>query len=441
MEYDVGFVGLGYVGLSTAVCFSNRRMKVLGIEIDTNKISQIRKAKTPIHEKDMSELLKKAIDKNNLVVSSDYNELQKTRIIFLTVGTPSTKTGSIDVRYIRQATKEIAKIIKSIDEYFLIVVKSTVVPGTSNNIIKKDLEKYSNKKSGKHFGIVANPEFLQEGKAIHDTFYPDRLVIGADSKKELIMIKNLYKKFYRQLPPVIKTSLVNAELIKYSNNSFLATKISFMNYIARIAEEIPGADVNDIKNALGLDKRISDSFLNAGLGFGGSCFPKDVRALIAFSESVRVESDILKSVMRINNTQFLQIISLLRNKLGTINNKKISILGLSFKPNTDDIREATSIKIIEKLLKHGAKITVYDPVAIPNIKQIFGTSIKYTKNARSCLKSSECCLLVTEWEEFKKLNNDDIVKLMKNPLIIDGRRLFSKNHFKKPVEYYAIGLG
>ena len=251
---------------------------------------------------------------------------------------------------------------------------------------------------------------------------------------------NLFKKIYRKNLPIVYTTPSNAELIKYANNSLLATKISFMNYIARIAEQIPDGDVEEIKNAIGMDKRISESFLNAGLGFGGSCFPKDVKALIAFSKELNINSDILQSVLTINDTQFMSVFEVLNKELGALQGKKISILGLSFKPETDDIRDAISLKIIKKLLDKKAIVRVYDPIANDNVRDIYGKSISYASNSESCIKGSECCIIVTEWKEFKSLEPKDFIKLMKNPLIIDGRRIFSKKKFSK-LEYYAIGLG
>lgn len=439
MEYDVAFVGLGYVGLSTSVCFANRGINVLGIDIDSKKLNKIKKANSPIHEKGINELLEKAIKKNKLSLSKNITDVSKTKIIFLTVGTPSKKDGSIDFRYINQAVKDIGISIKYAEQYFIIVIKSTVIPGTTSRIIK-DLERYSGKTGSIDFGVIVNPEFLQEGNAINDTLNPDKIVIGSNSEKDKIIISKLYRKIYKKNLPIINTTPGNAELIKYANNSLLATKISFMNYIARLAERIPEGDVVEIKNAIGMDKRISESFLNAGLGFGGSCFPKDVKALIAFSKNLGVEAEILQSVIKINDTQFMSVFNILNDKLGKLERKKISILGLSFKPETDDVRDATSIKIIKRLLRKKAVVRVYDPIANNNIKKIFGNSITYAMDSKSCLRNADCCIIVTEWNEFKKLNADDFIKVMRRPLIIDGRRIFSKKKFKK-LEYQAIGLG
>ena len=439
MKYDATIIGLGYVGLSTGICFASKGISILGIDIDRKKIQMIRNGKSPIFEKNMSVLLKKVVKNGKLKVQSNYDEIHKSKIIFLAVGTPSNTDGSINLRYIKTAIKNIGTSIKKSNEYFVIVIKSTVVPNTSDKI-KKDLEKYSGKTSGKDFGIIVNPEFLQEGKAIQDTLYPDRIIIGHSSKRDKMIIMELYKKIYRKIPPTVYTTPNNAELVKYSTSTFLALKISYINYIARLAEKIPGGDIVEIKTAMSLDKRISESFLNAGLGFGGSCFPKDIRAIKSFSKDNGINSEILKSIIEINRTQPLRVITMVKKKLGNVQKKNISILGLSFKPGTDDMRDAVSIVIIKKLIKLKAKIKVYDPIAINNAKMIFGNSIKYSKNPVDCIKNTDCCILVTEWNEFKNLKPQDFVKQMNRPLLIDGRRLYEKSIFQNYLEYNAIGL-
>ena len=439
MEYDAAIIGLGYVGLSTAICFANRGIKVLGIDIDQKKVQKIRTGKSPIFEKNMPILLKKVVKNGKLNVQSNYDEICKSKIIFLAVGTPSNNNGSINLKYIKAAIKHIGLSIKKSNEYFLIVIKSTTVPNTSEKI-RRDLERYSEKTSGINFGIIVNPEFLQEGKAIQDTLYPDRIIIGHSSKKDKKIIMKFYKKIYRKIPPVVYTTPNNAELIKYSTSTFLALKISYINYIARLAEKIPGGDIVEIKTAMSLDKRISESFLNAGLGFGGSCFPKDIRAITSFSEDNGINSDILKSIIEINRTQPLRVITIIKKKLDDLQKKNISILGLSFKPGTDDMRNAVSITIIKKLITLKAKIKVYDPIAMKNAKRIFGNSIQYSKNPVDCIKNADCCILVTEWSEFKNLKPQDFVKQMNRPLLIDGRRLYEKSIFQKYLEYNAIGL-
>jgi len=322
------------------------------------------------------------------------------------------------------------------------VVKSTVIPGTTENIVKPILEESSGKRCGTDFGLCMNPEFLREGSALHDTFNPDRIVIGEYDKKSGDILEALYREFYAEkMPPIIRTTPVNAELIKYANNAFLATKISFINTIANICDRIPGADVTVVAKGIGLDKRIGPLFLNAGLGYGGSCLPKDLRALIQYSKNLGYEPKLLEAVESVNNSQPQRAIELCKKLLGELRGKRVAILGLAFKPNTDDIREAPSITIIRQLLKEGARVVAYDPVAIPNAKAIFKDDIEYASSAIECLKNADCCILVTEWEEFKKLKPEDFIQNMRTPILLDGRRLFDPEEFSRKIRFMAIGLG
>ena len=322
------------------------------------------------------------------------------------------------------------------------MIKSTVVPGTTQDLVKPILEKESKKKCGSDFGLCMNPEFLRQGSAFEDTIHTDRIVIGEYDKKSGDTLENLYKDFYgKNTPPTIRTTLSTAELIKYASNSLLATKISFINTIANICEKIPGADVKTVAPAMGLDKRIGPLFLNAGLGYGGSCFPKDVKALIAHSKNLGYHLTLLESVENVNKTQPLKAVQFCKELLGNLKGKHIAILGLAFKPDTDDMREARAIPIINQLIKEGANVTAYDPVAIPIAKTIFKNKIQYATSAIECLKNADCCILVTEWDEFKKLKPEDFIKNMKQPILIDGRRIYNPEEFSKKLKFAAIGLG
>ncbi|MHA1333998.1 MAG: UDP-glucose dehydrogenase family protein, partial [Candidatus Odinarchaeia archaeon] len=305
------------------------------------------------------------------------------------------------------------------------------------------LEEYSGKICGKDFGLCVNPEFLREGNAVHDMLNPSKIIIGSDNREAAHMLKNFYLNFYREeCPPILITNFSTAEMIKYANNAFLATKISFINEIANICESIPGADVKIVAKALGLDSRINPKFLNAGLGFGGSCFPKDVKAIIQLSHELRYTPKILEAVLEVNEQQPLRVIKLIKNKLGTLRGKKIAILGVAFKPETDDIREAPSLKIINALINEGANVTVYDPKALENVKKIFGNKIEYCSSTKECIHQAECCIVVTEWNEFRKLTPEDFKLLMKTPLLIDGRRMYDPQIFiDKKIQYFGIGLG
>jgi UDPglucose 6-dehydrogenase len=346
------------------------------------------------------------------------------------------------LKFIESSAHDIGKALRKKDTYHIAIVKSTVVPGTTQSVVKPILEWESKKACGVGFGLCMNPEFLRQGSAFQDTVNADRVVIGAYDKRSGDVLEDLYKGFYSErLPPLIRTTLSTAELIKYASNSMLATKISFINTIANICEKIPGADVKVVAAAMGLDKRIGPLFLDAGLGYGGSCFPKDVKALIACSKGLGYFPELLESVESVNKLQPLKAVQLCKELLGSLKGKRIAILGLAFKPDTDDMREARVIPIINQLVAEGANVVAYDPVAIPVAKSIFKDRVDYADSAISCLKNADCCLLVTEWDEFKRLTPEDYLANMKQPILIDGRRIYSPELFGKRVTFRAIGLG
>jgi len=443
MNYSISVVGMGYVGLSTAVTFAKKGYHVIASTHDSDKVAMINEGTAPFYEPELHEALKEVVKKKMLRVTLDTEEaILSTDITFITVGTPSKPDGSIDLQYIENSVYEIGEALRKKETYHLIVVKSTVLPGTTEKIVKPIIEKRSGKNCGVEFGLCMNPEFLREGSALQDTLNPDRVVIGEYDKKSGDILESLYRDFYvEKVPPIIRTNLATAELIKYASNAFLASKISFINFIANLCQKIPGADVKTVAEGMGLDKRIGPLFLNAGLGYGGSCFPKDVKALIAHSKSLGCDPSLLEAVEKINESQPYKAIELCKTFLGDLKDKKIAILGLAFKPNTDDMREARSIPIINQLLKEGAKITAYDPAAIENAKSIFKNKIVYASSAIKCIKGADCCILVTEWEEFKKLKSEDFVENMKQPILIDGRRIYNPEEFSKKIKFAAIGLG
>jgi UDPglucose 6-dehydrogenase len=438
----VSIVGLGYVGLTTALCLASRGINVVGVDVDTSKIDAINNKRLPIHEPGLDRTLIDAVEKGFTSTS----EILQSDIYFITVGTPSKKDGSVDLRYIEKASDEIGGAIKSggADGYPLVIVKSTVPPGTTRNIVKPKVERVSGEKVGVDFGLCSNPEFLREGSAVVDTLSPDRIVIGEYDEKSGDALEDLYRSFYGadKMPPLIRTSIENAELTKYANNAFLAMKVSYINEIAHLCEKIPGADVSVVAKGIGLDKRIGERFLNAGLGWGGSCFPKDVKALIAFSKNIGYNPLIVSGTLEVNEKQPLIAVEMAKKALGKLKGKRIAILGLAFKPDTDDIREAVSLKIVSKLLEEGALITAYDPAAKPNAEKIFANRVSYSNSPLECINKAHCCIIVTEWDEFKKLTCDDFLTNMENPIVIDGRRIFSPKDFAgKGIKLLAIGLG
>jgi len=425
MMKKIGIVGAGYVGISTAVLFAELGHRVTLVDIDKEKVEKINAGKAPIYEKGLQELLEKHVGKT-LSATTSYDIINESDIIFICVGTPSKEDGSINLDYVRKSSEEISERIGG---YKVIVVKSTVLPGTTENVVIPILEKGSGKNVGKDFGVCMNPEFLREGNAIYDSFHPDRIVIGEYDKKSGNILEDLYKPLNA---PIFRTNLKTAEMIKYASNAFLATKISFANEIANICEKIGGVDVYDVMKGVGMDHRISPYFLNAGVGFGGSCFPKDLKALIKFSEEKSYKPILLKSVLEVNDYQPKHLVDRIEEKVGSLKGKNVCILGLSFKPNTDDVRESRAIIIVNELIKRGAHIIAYDPKAKENFRKLF-PNIIYVDNVDDALKKAEICIIQADWDEFKNLDYSRYKNLV---LIADGRRTISK---KIDIPYITVG--
>ena len=440
----ISIVGTGYVGLCTGVGFASKGFRVIMSTHSQEKVDSINKGIPPFYEPDLKETLKAAITKGNLkCVTEREQAVIGTDITFVAVGTPSQPDGSINLDYIKEAAEDIGTALTKKNEYHVVVVKSTVIPGTTENVVKPLLEEYSKKRCGTKIGLCMNPEFLREGSAMYDTLHPDRIVIGEHDQKSGNTLQSLFNSFYEtETPPIIRTTIPTAELIKYANNSFLATKISFINQIANICQKTSNTDVAAVAKGIGLDHRINPKFLKAGLGYGGSCFPKDVKALIAYSRSLGYKPNLLEAVEEVNQEQPYKALELAKESMGNLKGKRIAILGLSFKPETDDMREAVSVKIISKLLEEGASVVGYDPVAVPTAKTIFGNRIEYAVSSVKCLKDTDCCIIVTEWEEFQKLTPEDFINNMRNPVVIDGRKIYNPKLFlQNKINYSAIGLG
>ena len=414
----IGIIGLGYVGLITGVGFASPGNKVVGIDVDEKKIEKINKGESPIYEKDLESKLKE--NKENFTATTKIEELKDCEIIFICVGTPSKEDGSIDLKYIKQAAEDISKIL---DSYKIIVVKSTVIPGTTESLIK-----ILGKKVGRDFGLAMNPEFLKEGSALKDFFEPDRIVVGSYDEKTKEILEELYKDFNC---PKIFTNIKTAEMIKYASNAFLATKISFINEIGNICKKL-GIDVYDVAEGMGYDKRIGREFLNAGIGFGGSCFPKDVKALIAKAKEIGYDPKLLQEVIEINEKQPFKKIEIVKKKVSNLKNKKIALLGLTFKPHTDDIRESRAIPIIQKLIEEDAIIHAHDPKGIENTKLIFpeNEKLRYIEDPQEAIDKSDIVLLLTEWPHFRKLD-------FKDKLVVDGRNVIPKEQ-REGLNYEGI---
>ena len=419
----ISIVGAGYVGLATGVGFTSKGHSVICVDVDAEKVKKLNRGEPPIYEPMLAEYLRRALEGNLFEATTELTKaIRESEVIFISVGTPSKPDGSIDLGFIEQASRDIGRAIRSKESYSVVTVKSTVVPGTTEEVVIPLLEKYSGKKASTNFGVCMNPEFLREGQALSDFFNPDRVVIGELDKRSGDTLYQLYRDFEC---PIIRTDLKTAEMIKYASNAFLATKISFINEIGNICKRL-GIDVYEVARGMGLDRRISPHFLNAGIGFGGSCFPKDLRALIARARELGYEPKLLESVMALNESQPFRLLDLLKKHLPDLRGRTIGILGLAFKPGTDDIRGAPSIRIVGELLREGAMVKAYDPKAMDNFRMIF-PHLYYCESMEEVL-DSDAILILTEWEEFRKLDYSGKV-------VIDGRKI---NEARKARVYEGI---
>lgn len=412
---NISIIGAGYIGLITGAGFAEKGHKIICVDVVKEKVDIINSGKSPIYEKGLDEIIKKNIGRNLTATTNIRDAVLNSDVIFICVGTPPNNDGESDLRFVKEATENIGKILAEKNSYNVVVVKSTVLPGTTEGIIIPLLEKNSKKKFGKDFGVVMNPEFLREGVALEDFLNPDRIVIGSIDKKSGDLIESLYSKFDSK---VFRTDLKTAEMIKYASNAFLATKISFINEIGNICKEL-GIDVYDVAKGIALDHRINPYFLNAGLGFGGSCFPKDLKALIHKSRNLGYKPELLNSVLSVNSRQVKILLKIAKKKIGNFRNKKIAVLGLAFKKDTNDVRDTQSFPVIEELLNEGAIITAYDPQAEENTRRVFGNRIKYANSADNALMNSELALILTDWDEFSNLD----FSRMKERIVIDARNV------------------
>lgn len=404
---NINILGAGYVGLVTGACLAEHGHNIICVDIDQKKVQMINNGKSLIYEPELNSLLKKnkrRIKATNYVDSA----VKDSDITFICLGTPSKKDGGIDLSYIKKGSEEIGKNLKQKD-WHIVIIKSTVLPGTTKDFVIPILEKKSGKKANVDFGVAVNPEFLREGKAVKDFLEPDRIVIGTTDKKTKNVLEKLYQSFNC---PKIFTGLSEAEMIKYASNAFLATKISFINEIGNLCKKL-GIDTYEVADGIGRDRRIGRAFLDSGVGWGGSCFPKDVKALIAKAKETGEKTRILEEVVKVNDLQPLKMIELLKKYIPNLKGKKIGVLGLAFKKDTDDIRESRSIPIIKRLIEEKAFVKAYDPKAIENFKKLF-PNIKYC-NSNEVMKS-DAILILTDWDEFRKLN-------YKGKIVVDGRHI------------------
>ncbi|MEJ8307243.1 UDP-glucose/GDP-mannose dehydrogenase family protein [Saccharibacillus sacchari] len=425
------FIGTGYVGLVSGVCFSEIGNQVTCVDKDLDKVERLKKGEVPIYEPGLQELMEKNSAIGNLKFTADLtNSVNEADVVFICVGTPSLPSGEANLEYVEQVAQDIALAMNG---YKIIVTKSTVPVGT-NDKIKKIISQLS----PHAFDVVSIPEFLREGSAVKDTLNPDRIIIGTSSERAAATLTELHRPLTNE---IMVTEVRSAEMIKYASNAFLATKISFINEIANICEKV-GADVTHVAQGMGYDKRIGSSFLQAGIGYGGSCFPKDTHALIQIAGNVDYEFKLLKSVVEVNNDQRFNIIAKLNHSLGDLQGKTIGIWGLAFKPNTDDVREAPALDIIKTLLQEGAIVKAYDPIATDNFRRFFRNEadVEWCDSAMDAAASSDALCLLTDWAEFKDINLQQLNGAMKQPVLIDGRNVYSRKQLADTTfQYYSIG--
>ena len=429
---DISIIGSGYVGLVTGACFADVGHNVICVDNDRRKVEALRSGKVPIYEPGLEEVIHRNVSAHRLrFTESTEDGVNHSQVVFIAVPTPPLADGSVDLTFIEKVAREIAAVLK---EYRVIVDKSTV-PVKTGEKVADTIRRYN--KAGVDFDVVSNPEFLREGCAVNDLMNPDRIVIGSNSDRALALMKKIYEPF---MAPIMVTDINSAELIKHAANSFLALKISYINAISAICEA-SGADVEKVADGIGADKRIGRSFLNAGLGYGGSCFPKDLAAFIAISEQLGVPFTLLKEVQEVNKAQRERFVKKIRDTLWVLKDKKIAIWGLTFKPDTDDVRSSVAIDVANDLLREGAVVQAYDPKGMAKVEELkLCPGIVMKGSALEAATDAEALILATEWNEFNNIDLDEVKKAMHTPIVFDGRNLFDPGTMTQlGFQYYSIG--
>lgn len=431
---NLAIIGTGYVGLVTGACFADFGVNVICVDKDEHKIELLKRAHIPIYEPGLKEVVEKNLQQGRLTFTTDIDgAIQRSLVIMIAVGTPPRGDGSTDLSYVEEVARRIAK---NLNGYKLIVTKSTVPVGTGS-LIEEIIFKECG--PGAHFDVASNPEFLREGSAVEDFMRPDRVVIGARSERAKEILKELYAPLYLIETPFVITDVETAELIKYASNVFLALKISFINEIANLCELV-GADVHVVAKAMGLDRRIGPKFLHPGPGFGGSCLPKDTLGLLDMARKRGYEFRLMEAVVEINRLQRVRMVEKIKRSVGNLRGKTLGILGLSFKPNTDDIRESPAIDIIERLLEKGASIKVYDPAGIPNAKRILKDRVHYCRDPYETARGSDCLVIVTEWNQFRNLDVERLMSELKEPVVVDLRNIYDPSRMRcLGFKYTSVG--
>jgi len=424
---EVSIVGSGYVGTTVAACFADLGHNVINIDIDESVVEMINAGNAPIHEEGLSELIAKHAGPNGtgrLRATTDYTAVRDTEVTFLCLPTPQNDDGSIDLSIMEAGASQLGETLADAADWHTVVVKSTVIPGSTADTITPILEAESGKTAGEDFGVGMNPEFLREGTAVHDFLNPDKVVLGADDDRALEDMRSVFDPLVEAADaPVVETDTRTAEMIKYANNSFLAAKVSLINDIGNICKEL-GVDAYEVADAIGLDDRISEQFLQSGVGFGGSCFPKDVRAIISTAEETDYDPAVLNAAIEVNNRQPERLVALLADHLdGEFEGAQIAVLGLAFKPGTDDMRNSRAIPVIDALQARGATVTAYDPVAADNAPD-YVDDVTYADSAAAALEGADGAVVVTDWDEFAALDAE--FDAMATPIVVDGRRIVER---------------
>ena len=438
---SVSVVGLGYLGLPFAVFLAERGLRVVGVDADRAKVESLGEGRLYLRDEGLDEAFRKVMAADRLAFSDDYSAVAETDVTFIAVGTPTLEDGSQDLSQVVAAVKGVGSALKGKGSYHVVVVKSTILPETSRKVVIPALEMESGARVGEGLGYAYCPEFIREGRALLDFRSPSRVVIGEADRRSGDVVEALYRRLYGGRVPIIRTTLENAEIIKYASNAFLAMKVSFINTIARVCEVTPNSDVEVVRRGMGLDPRINPSYMEAGIGFGGSCLPKDLKALVAYLSERGYEPKLLKAVLEVNERQALWPVERLKEVYGELRGVRVAVLGLTFKEGTDDTRDSQSIPLIRALLDEGARVRVYDPAGMEGFRaRYYYLDVEYAEDPRDCIRGADAAVIATAWGEFRELKPEDFRRLMRRAVVVDGRRIYSPEEMRRAgVEYYTVG--
>lgn len=437
---SVSVIGLGKLGLPLAACLANKGYKVTGVDLDRNVIRAVNEGRSPYYEPGLAEVIQSG--RANLSATDDYHHaVANSGITFIVVPTPSESDGSFSTRYVEPAAEQIAAVLRDKRSFHLVALTSTVLPGATEGTLLKLLERVSGKKCGQDFGLCYSPEFIALGSVIRDFTNPDVVLIGESDTRSGDLLEEIYRKVCENNPPIVRTTIQNAELAKISLNAYVTMKITFANTLAEMAERIPGGDADVISRMLGFDSRIGRKYLSGSLAYGGPCFPRDNKAFASVARRLGCQAKLAETTHQVNQEQVDRVVSLIERKLDGVAGKNIAILGLTYKANTDVVEESAPVKIAHALRQKGARIAVYDPAGSDCARKLLGEQgIHYANSASECLENSEFCLVATPWEVFKSLTPEDFVQEMKRPRLLDCWRIFNRPEFREKLEYFAIGL-